>query len=138
MILKQADGYLVRLGDIGRAELGAVDERRINRFNGRVSITVGVVKQSTANPLEISEGIKKELPRVLAALPEGMEAAISYDRADFIATSIDNVYTPIAEAVVLVVLIIFLFLRSLRGPTIPPVPIPVSLIATGSASVRER
>src|SRR3546814_6929671 len=93
MILKQADGYLVRLGDIGRAELGAVDERRINRFNGRVSITVGVVKQSTANPLEISEGIKKELPRVLAALPEGMEAAISYDRADFIATSIDNVYT---------------------------------------------
>src|SRR3546814_5452696 len=65
MILKQADGYLVRLGDIGRAELGAVDERRINRFNGRVSITVGVVKQSTANPLEISEGIKKELPRVL-------------------------------------------------------------------------
>ncbi|MET4697900.1 multidrug efflux pump [Constrictibacter sp. MBR-5] len=130
MILRQADGYLVRLQDVGRAELGAVDERRINRFNRRTSITVGVVKQSTANPLEISDLVQRELPNVLAALPEGMEAAVAYDRALFIKTSIENVYHTIAEAVVLVILIIFLFLRSLRATLIPLVTIPVSLIGS--------
>ena len=128
MILRQADGYLVRLQDVGRAELGAVDERRINRFNKRTSITVGVVRQSTSNPLEISELVQRELPRVLASLPEGMEAAVAYDRAVFIKKSIENVYMTIAEAVVLVILIIFFFLRSLRATLIPLVTIPVSLI----------
>src|SRR3546814_20107540 len=82
MILKQADGYLVRLGDIGRAELGAVDERRLNRFNGRVSLTVGVVKQPTANPPDTSEGLTTELTQVLVVVPERGGAELSNDRAD--------------------------------------------------------
>ena len=128
LIIRQTDNYLVRLSDVGRAELGAVDERRINRFNGRTAVTVGVVKQATANPLDISRDVQAELPRLLRSLPEGMQASVSYDRAQFIEKSIQNVYTTIGEAVVLVVLIIFLFLRSFRATLIPLVTIPVSLI----------
>ncbi len=129
MILRQAEGgYLVRLSDVGGAELGPAEERRVNRFNGRTSITVGVIKQATANPLDISRAVRAELPHLLAAMPEGMEAAVAYDRAQFIEESIANVYKTIGEAVVLVVLIIFVFLRSLRATVIPLVTIPVSLI----------
>ena len=130
MIIKQADGYLVRLSDVGRAELGPVEERRINRVNRRPSITVGVVKQATANPLDISRDVRAELPRLVKSLPDGMEAIVAYDRAVFIDRSIENVYKTIGEAVVLVVLIIFFFLRSFRATLIPLVTIPVSLIGS--------
>ena len=130
MIIKQAEGYLVRLSDIGRAELGPVEERRINRVNARPAVTVGVVKQATANPLDISRDVRRELPRLLQSLPAGMEAMVAYDRALFIDKSIKNVYKTIGEATVLVVLIIFLFLRSFRATLIPLVTIPVSLIGT--------
>src|SRR6185437_10614369 len=71
LIVKEADGYLVRLSDVGHAELGALDERRIVRFNGKPAIALGVIKQATANPLELSQQVNKELPSITAALPEG-------------------------------------------------------------------
>jgi multidrug efflux pump len=128
VIRKTEEGYLVRLGDVGRAEVGPRDERTILRFNGEPAIALGVIKQATANPLEISQLVEERLPAIIEGLPEGMHVENAYDRSLFIAESIDNVYATIGEAVVLVVLIIFLFLRSFRAVLIPMVTIPVSLI----------
>src|SRR6185312_8615441 len=128
LIVKEANGYLVRLADVGHAELGALDERRIVRFNGKPAIAVGVIKQATANPLEVAQEIQKVLPAITASLPDGMQVRIANDKSVFIAESIKNVYETIGEAVLLVVLIIFLFLRSVRATLIPLVTIPVSLI----------
>jgi multidrug efflux pump len=128
IIIKDANTYLVRLADVGHAELGALDERRIVRFNGKPAIALGVVKQATANPLEVSNAVRKVLPTITGTLPAGMQVGVAHDKSVFIAESIKNVYHTIGEAIVLVVLIIFLFLRSLRATLIPLVTIPVSLI----------
>ncbi len=128
LIVKEATGYLVRLSDVGMAELGPFDERLIVRFNGQPAIAVGVIIQATANPLEVAKGVQQLLPRLTESLPEGMQVRIANDRSVFIAESIKNVYQTIGEAIVLVTLIIFLFLRSLRATLVPLVTIPVSLI----------
>ena len=128
LVIKEANGYLVRLSDVGRAELGALDERRIVRFNGKPAIALGVVKQATANPLEVSQEVNKVLPEIAASLPNGMQVKVAHDKSVFIAESIKNVYRTIGEAIVLVVFIIFFFLRSIRATLIPLVTIPVSLI----------
>jgi multidrug efflux pump len=128
LVLKRADGYLVRLSDVGRAELGAEDDMTFTRVNGRTSVALGVVKQATANPLDVSQALQDRLPDLTANLPEGMEVEIAYDKSVFIAESINNVNHTIGEAVALVVLIIFFFLRSVRATIIPLVTIPVSLI----------
>src|SRR6478672_5110234 len=116
LVLKDAKGYLVRLSDVGHAELGALDERRIVRFNGKPAIALGVVKQATANPLEVSNEVAEAM--LLASLPEGMIAKVALDKSIFIRESVKNVYETIGEAIVLVVLIIFLFLRSFRATLI--------------------
>jgi multidrug efflux pump len=129
LVIRQTDaGYLVRLSDVGRAEIGPLNEDRNVRFKGRTAVSVGVIKQATANPLDISRDVNAALPRIIESLPEGMILASSYDRSLFIQESISNVYESIGEAIVLVVLIIFIFLRSLRATIIPLVTIPVSLI----------
>ena len=87
LIVKEADGYLVRLSDVGHAELGALDERRIVRFNGKPAIALGVIKQATANPLEVSQQVNKELPSITASLPEGMQVRVAHDKSIFIAES---------------------------------------------------
>ncbi len=128
LIIKEANGYLVRLADVGHAELGPLDERLVVRFNGKPAIALGVIKQATANPLEVSNAVNKILPTIRSTLPEGMEVKVAHDKSVFIAESIKNVYQTIGEAILLVVLIIFLFLRSVRATLIPLVTIPVSLI----------
>jgi multidrug efflux pump len=128
IVLKRVGGHLVRLGDVGRAELGAEDDMTYTRVNGRTSVALGVVKQATANPLDVSEALHERVPDVTTNLPDGMQVEIAYDKSTFIAESIDNVNETIGEAIVLVVLIIFLFLRSWRATVIPLVTIPVSLI----------
>jgi multidrug efflux pump len=128
LILRADVGYLVRLADVGFAELGPRDERRIARFSGIPSVALGVVKQATANPLEVSSGIRRALPGIIEGLPAGMQVKVGYDKAVFIEESIKNVYQTIGEAIILVILIIFFFLRSLRATLVPLVTIPVSLI----------
>jgi multidrug efflux pump len=128
IVIKDANGFAVRLRDVARVELGALAERNAAWFSGRPSVTIGIVKQATANPLDVSTGVRAALPSITEDLPDGMSIATSYDTSIFIDRSITAVYTTIAEAVVLVVLIIFLFLRSLRATLIPLVTIPVSLI----------
>ncbi|GGE48192.1 acriflavin resistance protein [Agaricicola taiwanensis] len=130
IVVKLADGYQVKLGDVARVEVGARDDRKSSRFNGQTSVSVGIVKQATANPLDVSQAVQTVLPEIAQSLPEGMTAEIGYDSAVFIDRSIAAVFTTIGEAIVLVVLVIFFFLRSFRASIIPIVTIPVSLITT--------
>ena len=128
IVLREESGYPMRLGDVGRAEFGPENERVNVRFNGRSAVALGVVKQATANPLDVSEAVRAELPAIEQDLPEGMQTDVAYDSSIFIRESINAVFTTIAEAVVLVVLVIFFFLRSLRATLIPLVTIPVWLV----------
>jgi len=128
LILDDSRGYLLRLSDVGHAEIGPRDERSIVRFKGLPAVSMGVIKQATANPLEISDGLEAAMPEIRALLPEGIEMQVANDNSLFIRESINNVFVTIWEAVALVILIIFIFLRSLRATLIPLVTIPVSLI----------
>ena len=128
LIIRETGGYLVRLKDVGRAEIDARDKRVIARFNGNSAVAIGVVKQSTANPLDVSRAVREALPNIVAGLPAGMSVDVAYDSSVFIDRSINNVFRTIGEAILLVVLVIFLFLRSLRAVLIPVVTIPVSLV----------
>jgi multidrug efflux pump len=128
LIVREVNGYPVRLRDLGRAELGAQDERSRLRVNGQPAVGMGIVKQSTANTLSVARAVKAELPKIKAALPPGMDLDIAFDTSVFIEKSIESVYEVMAEALLLVVLVIYFFLRSARATLIPFVTIPVSLI----------
>jgi len=128
VVVKNVNGFPVRIGDIGKVEIAAQNERSVVRFNGRPAVALGVIKQSTANPLVLSKAVRAELPALVAELPPGMRVDIAYDSSVFIERSIDAVFTTILEAVALVALVIFVSLRSLRATIIPLVTIPVSLI----------
>lgn len=128
IVIKDADRFPVRLRDVAKVELGPQDERRITRFNGNHAVILGIVKQATANPLDVSHAMREVMPELTRDLPQGMNATIAYDKSIFIDRSIQAVYTTIAEAVALVVVFIFFFLRTIRATMIPLVTIPVSLI----------
>jgi len=128
IIIANAGSYPVRLRDVGSAAVGPVDERTISRFNGKPSLNIGVIKQAVANPLELSNAVRVEVDRINEGLPDGMKLVVAYDTSVFIDRSIKSVFSTIAEAVGLVVLVIFFFLRSLRATLIPIVTIPVSLV----------
>ncbi len=128
IVVKDADGFMVRLGDVATVKLGPEDERRSTRFNGDTAIMLGVIKQATANPLEVSRAMEDAMAELTADLPPGMEASIAYDNSIFIERSIAAVYTTIAEAVALVLVVIFFFLRSVRATLVPLVTIPISLV----------
>ncbi len=130
IVLKSVDGFPVKLKDVARVELGAANNRREARYNGAPTITVGIIKQAVANPLDVSNALRADLPAINESLPKGMIAEIGTDSAVFIDRSIKAVYTTIGEAVLLVVLVILFFLRSPRASLIPVVTIPISLIAT--------
>src|SRR5262245_22013428 len=127
-IIANVNGYPVRLGDVANVQVGAVNERVIACFKGEPSINMGVVKQATGYPLELSQAVRAEVDKINKTLPPGMKITIIYDSSVFIDRSIKSVFTTIGEAVILVVLVIFFFLRNLRATLIPLVTIPVSLV----------
>ncbi len=128
VIVKTSNSYAVRLKDVARVELAPLNERISVRFNGRNAVSMGVIKQATANPLTLAQALKAELPRLQAEMPPGVQVAIANDNTLFIERSIQSVYKTILEAVVLVALVIFLFLGTIRASLIPLVTIPVCLI----------
>ena len=128
IVIRDAGGYPVRIKDVARTEIAASDERIISRFLGRNAATLAIIKQATANPLELSIAVRKEAAEIQKTLPPGMELNVVYDTAVFIEQAIKAVFGTIWEAVLLVALVIFLFLRNLRATIIPLVTIPVSLI----------
>ena len=128
VVVRTVNGYPVRIGDVAKVEIGAASERSSVRFKGRPAVSLGIIKQATATPLELSQAMYAELPSISAELPPGMSVNISYDSSIFIDRSIKSVFTTIGEAILLVLAIIFFFLRNLRATLIPLVTIPVSLI----------
>ncbi|WP_341889171.1 efflux RND transporter permease subunit [Variovorax sp. YR752] len=126
--LKSASGYVVRLRDVARIEQAAASERSAVRLNGVPAVSMGVIRQATANPLEVAAGVRDVIPKIQQDLPAGVRVQQANDNSVFIDRSIKSVYTTIAEAVLLVALVVFLFLRTLRASIIPLVTIPVSLI----------
>ena len=130
IVLKSAGGLQVTLGDVARTELGTADVRRESRYNGTTAISIGIVKQAVANPLDVSKAVAEIIPRLNGELPDGVSASIGFDSTVFIDRSIENVFKTILEAIGLVLIIIVLFLHSLRAALIPIVTIPVSLVAS--------
>jgi multidrug efflux pump len=128
IVLRNENGYLIRIKDIANVEIAPETERVISRFSGRSAVALGVVKQSTANPLDVSSGVRIMLEEINKKLPEGVAVNVAYDSSVFIDKSIQSVKTTIFEAVLLVILVIFLFLRNARATLIPLITIPVSLI----------
>jgi multidrug efflux pump len=130
VIIRQVGSTAIRIHDVGRVELGAEDDRNIVRVNTEPAVGLGIVKQSTANTLAVAQAVKAEIPRLEKNLPPGMKLKIGFDSSIFIEKSIDAVYETMVEALVLVVAVIFLFLRSWRATLIPFVTIPVSLVGS--------
>jgi multidrug efflux pump len=130
IVVRTVNGFPVRLRDVARVQEGPADERSSVRLNGRPAISAGVIRQATANPLELSKGVREMIPRLKADLPADISIEIANDNSVFIDRSVKNVYVTIAEAVALVALVIFVFLRTVRASVIPIITIPVSLIGT--------
>ncbi|WP_213269159.1 efflux RND transporter permease subunit [Hyphomonas sp.] len=130
LVIAEGEGYLVRLADVARVERGTVDDRTMFRGNGEPMVGLGIVKQSTANTVDVAKGAKALMVELNTTLPEGMQLYLSFDSSVFIEASIREVWTTLGIAVVLVTLVIFLFLGSFRTTIIPAVTVPVSIIAT--------
>jgi len=130
VVARGSGGAQILLGEVARVEIGAEDTRGGYRINGRPSIGLGILRQSTANTLAVADGVKAELERVKPTLPPGVDATIGYDESLFIAQSIYEVEHALMIALALVVGVIFLFLRSVRATIIPAVAIPVSIVAS--------
>ncbi|ACE84308.1 efflux RND transporter permease subunit [Cellvibrio japonicus] len=131
LVIKRGnDGYLVRLGDVARVEKGTEEDRTLFRGNGVTQVGIGIVKQSTANTIDVARGVKAERDKINAILPEGMALRDSYDSSVFVERAIHEVYLTLSIALVLVVIVIYLFLGSVRATLVPAVAVPVSIIAT--------
>ena len=124
------DGYLVRLGDIARIEEGPENPYSSFRLNGQQAAGLGIVRQSGANTLSVADAAKRTMTELQPSLPEGMEMTIGSDESLFISRAIDKVWVTLAEAAVLVVLVIYLFLGSWRATLIPAVTVPLCLLAS--------
>jgi multidrug efflux pump len=130
LIVAYREGVPVRLADIGISETGVENERTLARFLGKPSVGLGVVKQSKANTVEVADNVKKVVAQLEKALPPGVETRVAYDASIFIKRSIREVKETLFVAGVLVTLVIFLFLRSVRTTVIPALAIPTSIIGT--------
>ncbi|NKF52574.1 efflux RND transporter permease subunit [Shewanella sp. WXL01] len=130
VITQGEDGYLVRLGDVAKVEIGSEEDRIMFRGNTEAMIGLGVSKQSTANTLDVARAANVLVSQINPTLPEGMEIKRSYDSSVFIEASINEVYNTLIIAMVLVIVVIYLFLGSVRAMLIPALTVPVSLLAT--------
>lgn len=127
---KGDDGYVIRLADIARVELGTEEDRLFFRGNGEAMVGIGITKQSTANTIDVARAAKVAAEQINPTLPDGMEIRQSYDSSVFIEEAVKEVYQTLAIAIALVIFVIYLFLGSARAMLVPAITVPVSLIAT--------
>ncbi|STY28677.1 multidrug efflux transporter [Legionella wadsworthii] len=128
LIVKSDKGSIVRLRDIGRVELGSQDYDTSVTFNGKKAVFLSITPTPTANPLTVISDVRKILPSIIREFPPSLTGTIVYDATAFIRASLDEVTHTIIEAGLIVVIVIFLFLGSIRSVFIPIVTIPLSLI----------
>jgi len=126
---KGPDGYVTRMGDVSRIELGAAERRSYMRSNAIPNVGLGVVRTSIANALDVAQAARAEAERIQQTLPEGTEIFVAADNTVFIDAAISRVYWTLAEAMALVFIVIWLFLGSLRAALIPAITVPVCLVA---------
>ena len=124
-----SDGHLMRLGEVAKVEVGPASLRSEFRGNGVETVSLGIVKQSTANTLEVLRATNAKAAQINQSLPEGMELEASSDDSVFIENAISSVYKTLAITMVLVSLVIYMFLGTVRAMVIPAVTIPVCLTA---------
>ncbi|MFQ5515594.1 MAG: efflux RND transporter permease subunit [Myxococcota bacterium] len=130
LIVANVDGRLVRFGDVGRVEIGPEDDRKVVHFNGVPAVGLGVVKQSKANTLDVVDAAQRELAEIAKELPSGVRLETAFDSSIFIERSIRDVSLTILEAIVLVILVIYVFLRTFRATLLPAIAIPVSIVGS--------
>ena len=129
MVAERA-GEVVRLNDVARVEVGPEDDRNFVRFDKKPSVALGIVRQSKANTVAVADAVMREVAALRRELPADVSLDVAYDQSTFIRRSVADVTRTIFEAVLLVVAVIYLFLRSLRATVVPAVAIPVSVIGT--------
>jgi multidrug efflux pump len=130
IIVAERGGYFVRLGELAEVKIAPENDRTEYRVNGKSAIGIGIVKQSRANTLDVSRGVRGIVESLKDTLPPGIEIRRSYDQSTFIERAIHEVYVALGISLVLVIAVNFLFLRNLRATAIPAIAIPVSVIAT--------
>ncbi len=126
---KGDDGYVVRLGDVAKVELTSSERRAYYRSNGEPGVGLGIVKTSTANALDVARLTRAEAERIGQTLPKGTQIFVAFDNTTFIEAAVERVYWTLVEAMALVLVVIWLFLGSLRAALIPAVTVPVCLVA---------
>lgn len=130
ILRSDSDGGTLRLGDVARIELGSQNYSTSNSLNGQPAVAIGVYLQPGANAVETATAIRTRLDEMSAQFPDGVAVAVPFDTTIFVETSIREVVITLLQALVLVVLVVFLFLQKMRATLIPLIAIPVSLIGT--------
>jgi multidrug efflux pump len=130
VVAKGEDDVVVRLGDVARVEFGAEEDRSIFRGSGRDTVGIGIVKQSTANVVEVARMARERAAEISATLPDDMTLLVNFDGSVFVNAAINEVFITLGIAVLLVVAVIYVFLGSFRATLIPAVTVPISLIAS--------
>ncbi|HQR19109.1 MAG TPA: efflux RND transporter permease subunit, partial [Gemmatimonadales bacterium] len=133
LVVANQGGQLVRLKDLARVELGPRDERSVLRFNGTSAVAVGIVRQSKANMVDVADSIRAALPQIEQALPPGVTLRTAFDQSIYVKRSISETIDTLFLAFVLVVIVIFLFLRNMRATLVPSLAIPVSIVGAFGA-----
>jgi len=133
LVIRTSKNIPVRIGDVARVAYGPEDDRKLIRFNGTTCVGVGVIRQSKSNALEVARLVHQEIEDINPSLPSGVEAVVGYDSTIFIDRAIKEVRNSLFLAGALVVLVIFVFLRTMKATFIPAVTIPASLISTFTA-----
>src|SRR4030095_13565094 len=128
LVVKEENGVVVRLGEGADVVLGAENYDSDVRFNGQTAVFMGVWALPTANSLDVVRGVRAAMPGIEAQVPAGMKVGIPYDSTKYIQDAIDEVLSTLTETLVIVIVVIFLFLGSVRAVLIPIVAIPISLV----------
>src|SRR5499426_4015110 len=128
LVVKEEKGVVVRLGEVADVALGAEDYESDVRFNGQTATFMGVWVLPTANSLEVIRKVREVMPDIKAQVPTGMKVGIPYDSTEYIQDAINEVLRTLTETLLIVIVVIFLFLGSVRAVIIPIVAIPISLV----------
>ena len=129
-VARGSDGHVVRLGEVARIALESAERRAYFSGNGKPMLGLGIVKTSTANALQVAHDVKAMIAATNPTLPQGMKMGVTYDSTLYVDVAVHEVYTTLAEAITLVLLVIWLFLGSLRAAIIPAVTVPVCALAS--------